>query len=145
VKAIVALEPIGPPFINAIFPPLASTRPYGLTEIPIQFQPPVYSPTDIKTVNVSSAANYTCIQQTSPTRQLVNLASIPVLVITSESGYHAVYDACTVDFLRTAGVPVDHVALQDVGIFGNGHMMFMESNSWQIADEVVNRWLVKIS
>jgi len=32
VKAIIAIEPMGPPFTNAIFPPLTPARPYGLTE-----------------------------------------------------------------------------------------------------------------
>jgi hypothetical protein len=36
-----------------------------------------------------------------------------------------------------AGVSVDHVRLEDVGIHGNGHMMFMEKNNMHIADDVV--------
>lgn len=34
-----------------------------------------------------------------------------------------------------------HVRLQDVGIFGNGHMMFMEKNNIQIAEEVLEKWI----
>ena len=136
-----ALEPIGPPFISAVFPPLTPARPYGLTEIPVTFSPPIQSPTDLQTVIVSSETNFTCIQQVSPARQLVNLANIPVLVVTSQSGYHSVYDACSVAFLRSGGVAVEHVALPDIGILGNGHMMFMEKNSLEIVDRVVQRWL----
>ena len=54
------------------------------------------------------------------------------------------YDACSVEFLRDAGVSVDHVRLEDVGIHGNGHMMFMEKNNLQIADEVVMKWLNQV-
>ena len=141
VKAIIAVEPIGPPFINAIFPPFTPARPYGLTEIPLTFSPPIHSATDLQTMIVSSSTNFTCIQQTSPPRKLVNLANIPVLVVTSEAGYHSVYDTCSVDFLRRAGINVDHVRLSDVGIYGNGHLMFMEKNNLQIADQVVRKWL----
>jgi len=45
-----------------------------------------------------------------------------------------------VAFLRDAGVSVDHVRLEGVG---NGHMMFMEKNNLQIADEVVMKWLTQ--
>lgn len=66
---------------------------------------------------------------------------IPVVVVTSESGYHAVYDDCTVNFLKDAGVPVDSIRLEEAGIRGNGHMMFMEKNSLEVAD-VVADWLM---
>ena len=139
-----AIEPIGPPFINAVFPPFTPARPYGLTEIPVTFSPPIQSPADLKTEIIYSDTNFTCIQQVLPARQLVNLANIPVLVVTSQSGYHTVYDACSVEFLRSGGVTVEHVELPDVGILGNGHMMFMEKNSLEIADRVVQKWLREI-
>ncbi|KAG6808634.1 hypothetical protein H0H92_003438 [Tricholoma furcatifolium] len=147
VKAIVSLEPSGPPFSNAIFPNKSSKppRPYGVTDIPITYDPPVTSPDDIQKVIVSESSNprFTCYKQASPPRQLVNLAHIPVLIVTSEAGYHCLYDGCTAEYLKQAGVPVDHINLADVGIHGNGHMMFMEKNSLQIADEVVENWLNK--
>ncbi|KAF4619431.1 hypothetical protein D9613_004677 [Agrocybe pediades] len=141
VKAIIAIEPVGPPFTNAIFPPIVPARPYGLTEVSMTFSPPIQSASDIETVVVSSSENYTCIQQASPPRKLVNLANIPVLLVTSETGYHTVYDDCIRDFLTDAGVPVDHVNLGDVGIHGNGHMMFMEENRFEIAEKVLHKWL----
>ena len=144
VKAIIAIEPSGPPFTTAVFPPLRPARPYGLTEIPLTFSPPIQSAADLQTNVVSSSINFTCIQQAQPPRKLVNLDNVRVLVITSESGYHSMYDACTVEFLRRAGVSVDHVRLEDVGIHGNGHMMFMEKNNLQIADEVVKKWLNQV-
>ena len=54
------------------------------------------------------------------------------------------YDACTANFLHQAGVQVEHVRLEDVGIEGNGHMMFMEKNNLVIADSVVLNWLKTI-
>ncbi|KAF8810057.1 alpha/beta-hydrolase [Phlegmacium glaucopus] len=144
VKAIIAIEPMGPPFTNAIFPPLAPARPYGLTEIPLTFSPPIQSAADLQPQVVSSSINFTCIQQASPPRKLVNLGNVRVLVVTSEAGYHSVYDECSVEFLRDAGVSVDHVRLEDVGIHGNGHLMFMEKNNLQIADGVVRKWLNEV-
>jgi len=107
----------------------------------MQFSPPIQSAADINTVVVSSSANYSCIQQASPPRKLVNLAKVPVLLVTSDTGYHTVYDDCIATFLKSAGVRVDHVNLGDVGIYGNGHMMFMEKNRFEIVDRVINKWL----
>ncbi|KAH0587092.1 hypothetical protein H2248_005910 [Termitomyces sp. 'cryptogamus'] len=141
VKAIVALEPIGPPFINAVFPPFTAARDFGVTDIPITYSPPVKVPDDIVKVVVSTAFGTTCFQQASPPKKLVNLAQIPVLMVTSESSYHSIYDNCTAQYLTQAGVSVNHLSLPDIGIHGNGHMMFMEKNNLQIVDEVVQRWI----
>ncbi|KAJ3760477.1 Alpha/Beta hydrolase protein [Lentinula raphanica] len=147
VKTIIALEPIGPPFINAVFPPLTPARPFGVTEIPVTYSPPISSASELKTEVVPSLTNAslgtTCFQQAAPARQMVNLKDIPTLVVTSESSYHAVYDSCTVGYLAQAGVPVTHVQLADVGIKGNAHMMFMEKNGLEIAEKVVLEWINK--
>ncbi|KAF5393791.1 hypothetical protein D9757_000380 [Collybiopsis confluens] len=145
VKTIIAVEPIGPPFINAVFPPLTPARPFGMTEIPIAFSPPISSASDLKIeVNpalTNASLGTTCFRQVNPPRQMVNLVGIPTLLVTSQAGYHAIYDDCSVDFLTEAGVPVTHVRLEDVGIFGNGHMMFMEKNNLEIAEKVVLDWI----
>jgi len=54
-----------------------------------------------------------------------------------------VYDGCTAEYLAQAGVTVEHIRLENVGIHGNGHMMFMEKNGLQIAEDVVERWIHK--
>jgi len=46
--------------------------------------------------------------------------------------------------LSQAGVSVEHIHLGDVGIHGNGHMMFMEMNNLEIADQVVEKWIAKM-
>ncbi|KAL0063080.1 hypothetical protein AAF712_009987 [Marasmius tenuissimus] len=141
VKGIIALEPIGPPFINAVFPPFSTARPYGIAELPLQFSPPVTSAEEIRYQTVNSIPNVTCYEQASPARQLLNLAAVSVLVVTGEASYHTLYDNCTVNFLQQAGVSVTHVDLGQVGIHGNGHMMFMERNSDQIVEDVVYKWM----
>ncbi len=142
IKSIVALEPMGPPFINVVFPPLTPARPFGITEIPVAYDPPLSSPDDLQREVTSRSALSICFQQASPARRLVNLLKLPILVVTSESSYHAVYDSCTVSYLKQAGVGVEHVNLGEVGIHGNGHMMFMEKNNIEIA-ELVEKWIEK--
>lgn len=142
VSAIVALEPAGPPFHQAVFASTPS-RAYGIADIPLIFDPPVLSPSDLVRVILERTAFYSNIQQVPPARRLPRLACVPVLVVTSESGYHAMYDHCTVQFLRDAGVDVTHTRLEALGIRGNGHMMFMEMNSSEIAG-VVERWISKV-
>jgi len=144
VKAIVALEPYGPPFINAIFPPFTPNRIFGLTDLPVAYDPPVANASDIGRVVVGEIPGVTCFQQTEPARKLINLVDIPVLAVTSEASYHAQYDNCSVAYLRQAGVSVEHISLGDVGIHGNGHMFFMEKNGLQIVDQVIKPWISKI-
>ncbi|KAF7373416.1 AB hydrolase-1 domain-containing protein [Mycena sanguinolenta] len=144
VKAIVAMEPHGPPFINAIFPPFTAGRIYGLTDIPVAYDPPIRNASDIGRVVLNEIPGVTCFQQTEPARKLINLVDIPVLAVTSEASYHAQYDNCSVAFLRQAGVSVEHISLPDVGIHGNAHMFFMEKNNLQIVDTVINPWISKI-
>ena len=80
--------------------------------------------------------------QAEPARRLVNLAGIPILILTAEASYHAVYDHCTSRYLTQAGVTHTFTRLESVGIRGNGHMMMLEKNNLQIA-EVIADWLRK--
>jgi pimeloyl-ACP methyl ester carboxylesterase len=144
VKAIISIEPTGPPFIEAVFS-TTRTRAWGLTDLPLTYSPtPTNSTaplqTQIVTSNVTGAEN--CILQASPARELVNLKNIPVLLETSEASYHAVYDGCTYEFLKQAGVQTEWLQLGHIGIHGNGHMHFMEKNSGKIA-AVLESWISK--
>ncbi|CAF1343235.1 unnamed protein product [Didymodactylos carnosus] len=143
VKGIVAIEPVGPPFRDSVFKH-GSIRPWGLTDIPLTYNPAANTSFDLLTVEVpATSENLTsCIVQREPARILFNLIRIPVLIETSESSYHAVYDHCTVDFLRQAGVKVDFIRLEDIGIYGNGHMQMMEKNNLLIA-EALHQWMMR--
>ncbi|THV05344.1 alpha beta-hydrolase [Dendrothele bispora CBS 962.96] len=143
IKTVIALEPIGPPFINAVFPPLTPARPFGVTEIPLTYSPPISSASDLQREVVfnNTASGTTCFKQASPARKLVNLLGIPMVVVTSESSYHVEYDSCTAGYLKQAGVDIKHMLLADEGIHGNGHMMFMEKNGLEIAEKVVRKWI----
>ncbi|PPQ74325.1 hypothetical protein CVT24_000427 [Panaeolus cyanescens] len=144
VKGIIAIEPGGPPFISVSFPPFGSVvRPFGMTEIPVEFDPPC-DPTSATPIPMHTGPEidgFACTLQASPARKLKNLVNIPVLMVTAEASYHAQYDWCSAQFLKQAGVQVDHVQLSSVGIRGNGHLMYMEKNSNQIAAEVLQKWL----
>jgi hypothetical protein len=88
----------------------------------------------------SSPGLTACWMQQAPARQLVNLAHIPVAIMVAEASYHAAYDHCTAAYLTQAGVNVNFMRLEDLGVFGNGHMMMIEKNNLQIAD-IVDTWL----
>ena len=146
VKAIVALEPNGPPFYNA--PPLGQpgdpiARPWGLTYAPIAFSPPVEKVEDFGPLEFHETDDPYRIGCWSPRddgRKLVNLQNVPVMVMSGGSSYHAAYDHCTSAFLKQVGVPVHEVLLDDIGITGNTHGFPTETNNAEIAD-VVAAWL----
>ncbi|KAK9589574.1 hypothetical protein V6Z98_008260 [Aspergillus fumigatus] len=144
VHSIVSIEPSGPPFQNAIFGS-GPARPYGLTDIPITYSPPATDPdADFvkQTITSNSSAISDCVIQADdpPPRQLANLSKIRTLVVTAEASYHATHDWCTARFLKQAGVPTKHLQLREVGIHGNGHMMFLEKNSDQVV-RAIHNWI----
>ena len=153
VKAIVAVEPNGPPFydVENVQPPdwfrdgANRTRPWGVTAAPLTYSPPAADASDLaitrqETPDAPDVAR--CWLQKSPARTLPNLQKLPILVITGEASYHAPYDHCTVKYLQKAGVNPVWIKLADVGIHGNGHMMMLEKNNAEIAG-VMSRWLAK--
>ena len=71
----------------------------------------------------------------------MNLAPKPILLLTTQASYHAVYDYCTAQFLQQAGCnQTKHLQLANVGVYGNGHMMFMEQNSDEVQG-LLQRWI----
>ena len=151
VKAIVAMEPSGPPVHDNVtkgspdwFEDGPLSKPYGLTAPPLAYDPPVKDPGELKFARQEKPGApdlVRCWAQAGPARKLVNLERIPVLVVQSEASYHAAYDHCTAAYLRQAGVSkVRFVRLADIGIKGNGHMLMLEKNNLEIA-AVVAKWL----
>ena len=144
VKALISIEPSGPPFENRVTTnSTAIVRPYGLTNIPITYNPPVTNPaTDLTRMRIPPARSdlSECVLQASPAKQLPNLAKIPQMVVTSEASLHAVYDYCTVRYLQQAGVTVDFLNLSAAGIHGNAHFLFLEKNNLEIA-KLVEAWI----
>jgi pimeloyl-ACP methyl ester carboxylesterase len=144
VKAIVAMEPSGPPAYELVnkgaptwFEDGALSKPYGLTSPPLAYDPPLQQGEKLKFVKRDKADAKdlaVCWQQAAPARKLINLEKIPVLVMQTEASYHAPFDYCTVNYLRQAGVDkTTYIHLADIGIHGNGHMMMIEKNNLDIA------------
>ena len=151
VKAIVAVEPNGPPFygVDNVGAPdwfrdaATSTNTWGITAVPLTYAPAAVRASDLAIAREEKADApdlVKCWLQKPPARTLPNLAKLPILVVTSEASYHAPYDHCTVKYLRQAGVRPAWIRLADAGIHGNGHMMMLEKNNMEIA-AVLSRWL----
>jgi pimeloyl-ACP methyl ester carboxylesterase len=143
-KAIVTIEPGGPPVFrdepHLAFPP-SPTFPWGLTRNPITYDPPVTSPSQLSFVALPKDPDVaTCYVQAEPARKLPNVAKVPILYLSSPSGYNTAWDPCTTKYLTQAGVSYDWVHLQDVGIHGNGHFSFIEKNSDEVAKFVLD-WI----
>jgi pimeloyl-ACP methyl ester carboxylesterase len=152
VKAILAIEPNGPPFYDVQFVGAPDyfkegklALKYGITSDPLTYSPPVSDPAELAPVQEAKADasdKVRCWLQKEPARQLPNLQKMPILVLTSEASYHAPYDHCTVKYLRQAGVHPSVMRLADIGIHGNSHVMMLEKNNKDIA-AVIGRWLDK--
>jgi pimeloyl-ACP methyl ester carboxylesterase len=152
IKAILAIEPNGPPvhsvdFIGAPewFKYGRVALAYGVSDVPLTYAPPVKDPSELKFTQQEKADGdglVRCFEQVEPARQLVNLRDIPTLVLMSEASYHAPYDHCTVKYLQRAGVKTTFIKLAELGIKGDSHVMMLEKNSREIA-AVIAKWLDK--
>jgi pimeloyl-ACP methyl ester carboxylesterase len=152
IKAILAIEPNGPPvraleFVGAPdwFKEGANALTWGITAVPLTYAPAAANASDLKFVKEEKADGpglAVCWKQADPARQLPNLQTMPILVLSAEASYHASYDHCTVKFLQQAGVKPTFIKLADLGIKGNSHVMMMEKNNKEIA-AVIAQWLDK--
>lgn len=152
VKAILALEPNGPPFFDVQFtaqPTRVScneetlARPYGLTRAPLTFDPPLADNESLTVAPQPATANEALVNgywQAEPARQLPRLQKLPIMMMVAEASYHAPYDHLTSAFLTQAGVEHDLVYLADHGFSGNGHMVMLERNNHLVADFMID-WL----
>ena len=120
---------------------------WGITNMPMHYDPPVNSPEDLKTYLEEKSDRpgdeVPCYLQKEPVHKLVNLENIPVLSISAEGTYHRVFDACIPKWLMQAGVKKsDFVRLEDVGIHGNMHEMFLDKNS-DVIIKFIDDWIRK--
>jgi len=152
VKAVVAVEPSGPPVHDVEmlgapewFKDVERERPFGITDVSITYDPPVSGDSKLEFVRQERPDTpdlVRCWMQKEPARKLRNLQDIPVVIVMSEASYHAAYDHCTAGYLTQAGVRNTFIKLADLGIRGNGHMMMLEKNNQAIA-RVMADWLDK--
>lgn len=152
VKAIVAVEPNGPPVYETEFKgaptwfaDMGKKKTWGLGEVPLTYDPPLKDGEELAFVRQDKPDApdlVRCWQQQEPARKLPKLANVPILIVIAEASYHATYDHCTANYLTQAGVRNTMIRLEGVGIRGNGHMMMLEKNSDDIA-KVMFDWLNK--
>jgi pimeloyl-ACP methyl ester carboxylesterase len=126
VRAVVALEPPGPPYLHA--PEMGLSLDWGLTTAPLTFDPPVASP------------EY--LQQAGHT--LPSVAGLPVAVVEAEASPLGGGAGPVAQFLTDMGAASEHIRLANHGVHGNGHGMILERNNHEVLD-VVLRWLDTIS
>ena len=170
VKAIVAIEPAGPPVHDVVlkggetrfgvtfeesteqgdakdqFRDSPQLKKYGLTNHVLAYAPAVSAQSPLEFVRQEKADGpdlARCWRQKEPAQKLVAIGDRPIIYIAAEASFFAPYSHCTVAYLEQAGVHVDFVKLADIGIHGNGHLMMLEKNSDQIA-QVVADWLDKV-
>jgi pimeloyl-ACP methyl ester carboxylesterase len=152
VKALLAIEPNGPPFhdvgIEYLGPPEqyktgTLARRYGLCDLPLTFDPPLGAGEMLefeRETGIPAAGLARGWLQKAPARQLPHLKKMPILVLSAEASYHATYDHLTVRFLEQAGVKPSFIRLEDRNIRGNGHMLMLEKNNHEIAALILD-WL----
>merc|ERR1712014_203368 len=136
------VQAAGAKLLDRIVTSNASARPWGITDVPITYEPAVSDPTTDLHKQIypapDNATEYlvpcTLQAETPAPRQLVNLAPKPVLLVTTQASYHAPYDYCTAKYYQQAGCSkAEHLHLPDAGVYGNGHMVFLEKNSNVVA------------
>lgn len=145
VKAIIAAEPWAPPIENAERGATGSGRLWGVTNLPVHYDPPVTDPVQLNPVlqeKADAPGLIPCWVQQEPAHKLINLESIPVLNVSGQASYHRPYAHCVAKWLNQAGVKTTFVRLEDVGLPGNGHQMMSEKDSAGIAKFFMS-WLDK--
>ena len=147
VKGIVTVEPGGPQIGRVSTADVAYTgrggNAWGPVNYPLTYDPPVSDAAELATYLPEEAdqpGEVPCWLQEEPARQLANMVDMRVLAISGNGTYHRVFDACIPKWLNQAGVETDFVRLEDVGIYGNGHMMMLELNSDDII-AFIHEWI----
>ena len=149
IAGMVSIEPGGPQIGNVDTAKVTYTRTnpqsWGLTTSPFTFDPPISSPSELK-VHLEPSERpgdeVGCYMQDEPARKLVNFQNMRILSFSAEGTYHRVFDVCIPKWLNQAGAKVDFFRLEDVGIRGNHHQMFLDRNSDEII-KFVDEWLRK--
>ena len=149
VAGMVAIEPGGPQIGVVDTAKVTYTgkigNAWGITNMPMHYDPPVNSPDDLKTYLEEKSDRpdeVPCYMQKEPVHKLVSLQNIHILSISAEGTYHRVFDVCIPKWLNQAGVKDEFVRLEDVGIHGNMHEMFLDRNS-DVVIKFIDDWLRK--
>ena len=149
IAGMVAIEPGGPQIGVADTAKVNYTRvnpkSWGLTPMPFKFDPPINSPSELK-VHLEPSERpgdeVGCYMQDEPVHKLVSFENMRILSISAEGTYHRVFDVCIPKWLNQAGAKDDFVRLEDAGIHGNMHEMFLDRNSDEVI-KFIDGWINK--
>jgi pimeloyl-ACP methyl ester carboxylesterase len=122
----------------------AGANRWGLSTVPVTYDPPVADPSEIKTkwvANPEAGVNGYFLQE-EPARRLPNLKNTKVLVATADASFASPGSPGTVAFLKQAGVQAEELRWGALGMHGNGHAMMMEKNSRQVLQPLID-WIHK--
>ena len=134
VKGIVAIEGGGQPFGGA--------NVWGMSTIPVTFDPPVKDPSEIRTRVVPSPEMGVSAYrlQEEPARKLVNLQNIPIVIVTAEGSFASPGNPGAIAYFKQAGVDAEELRMAAKGVKGNGHMMMVERNSREVLKPITD-WI----
>ena len=128
--------------IEGVISPFSGGNRWGVTTIPMTYDPPVKDAAELKTVQVApaEAGSAPYLLQAEPARKLKNLTQIPTVIVTAEASFMSPGNAAAAAFLRQAGCPAEELRLTDAGVHGNGHMMMVECNSREVLQTLLG-WI----
>ena len=113
VRAIVSVEPMGPPFAD--IPNIGPLR-WGLTASPLTFDPPRPTPQVVRDADPEAL-------------RLPNLVGLPIAVVAGDTSAFAPASPPIVAALKAGGASAELLLLPDHGVTGNGHGLIYERNS----------------
>jgi pimeloyl-ACP methyl ester carboxylesterase len=136
VKGIICIEGGGTPFNGQNI--------WGLSSIPVAYDPPVSDPAEIKTrvVTPTEPGVQSYRLQEEPARKLKNLQTIPIVIVTAEASFASPGNPGAVAFLKQAGCRAEELRLVDYAVHGNGHMMMIEKNNRHVLQPILE-WIQK--
>ncbi len=134
VKATIMVEGGGQPF--------GGGNRWGVSSIPVTYDPPVADSAEIQTTWVASPepgiTGY--FLQAEPARTLPNLKNTKVLVATADASFASPGNPGLVAFLKQAGVQAEELRWGALGMNGNGHAMMFEKNSREVLQPLID-WM----
>lgn len=136
VKGIICIEGGGTPF--------GGQNMWGMSTIPVAYDPPVSDPSEIKTkvVTPTEPGMQPYRLQEEPARKLKNLQGIPIVIVTAEASFASPGNPGAIAYFKQAGCKAEELRLVDRGIHGNGHMMMVEKNNRQVLQPILD-WIQK--
>jgi pimeloyl-ACP methyl ester carboxylesterase len=137
VKGIIAIEGGGQPF--------AGPNVWGMSTIPVAYDPPVSNPSEIRTKRIESSepgAGGGYLLQEEPARKLKNLQNIPIVLVTAEGSFASPGNPAAAAYFKQAGCRAEELRLVDHAVHGNGHMMMIEKNNREVLKPIL-AWIDK--